>query len=337
MRTPMPATDRSSADSSEAGNRDVAREWFVALLDAPTPARQAEFEAWLRSDPAHLEAYEAVEAAWLASEKPGERLAEAESEELGLYLKEMDKAKGEKKTFRRLSTFSLILAVALAGGIWLERPGLLQNLGADYVTARGEQRSITLADGSIALLDADSAMAEVDGAGERRVRLIRGGAFFEVMPSTTPFIVEADNGEVRVLGTGFDVRLLSDGGLVTLEHGRVSVATDDGHAATTVLQPGQQVRFGAAGVGTAENVNLADALAWRGGRFVFYRTRLADVISEIERYRRGRIIIATETLADERVTGSFSLNDTDAALASLQAGVGFRMNSLAGRFTVIGP
>lgn len=335
-RSPMRPTDPSSADNAEAAIREAAREWFVALLDAPTPARQAAFEAWLRADPAHFAAYQAVEAAWLAAEKPGQRLADAESAELGQYLRAMDEAKGERKTFRRLSTLSVILAVVLAGSIWLERPGLLQDLGADHVTARGEQRRVILADGTTVLMDADSAMAELGGGGERRVRLLRGGAFFEVQPSAIPFVVEADNGEIKVLGTGFDVRLLSEGGLVTLEHGRVSVGTD-AEAGTTVLEPGQRVRFSADGVGAAETVDLADALAWRGGRFVFYRARLADVVGEIERYRRGRIVIATSTLADERVTGSFALNDTDAALASLQASVGFRMTSVAGRLTVIGP
>jgi transmembrane sensor len=60
-------------------------------------------------------------------------------------------------------------------------------------------------------------------------------------------------------------------------------------------------------------------------------------VSEIQRYRRGRIVIATSRLAEERVTGSISLADTDVALASLQASLGFRMTTVAGRLTVIGP
>lgn len=332
----MSSNDHSQPDRSEAEIREEAREWFVALLEAPTAARRAEFEQWLHADRAHFEAYRAVEVTWHATEKPGQRLAEKEADELAVYLKAMDKAKSQKKTFRRLSTLSVFLAFILAGAIWLERPGLLQDLTADYVTERGERRSLALADGSSVLLDADSALAEDYTSSERRVRLMRGGAFFNVVPSSVPFIVEAANGEVRVLGTGFDVRLLDDGGLVTLEHGSVSVTTDRATTAT-VLAPGQQVRFGPGGIGAVENVELGDALAWRGGRFIFYRARLADVVHEIQRYRTGRIVIATSALADERVTGSFSLSDTDAALSSLQASVGFRMNTVAGRFTVIGP
>lgn len=308
----------------------------MALLDAPTPALQREFEEWLRANPEHFEAYQAVETTWHVTEKPGQRLAEKEADELAVYLKAMDKAKSQKKTFRRLSVLSIVLAMVLVGGVWLERPGFFQNLTADFTTERGQHRTIMLSDGSSVLLDADSALIEEYNVSERRVRLIRGGAFFEVTRSSTPFVVDAANGEVRVLGTGFDVRLLDEGGLVTLEHGSISLTTDRAKAAT-ILAPGQQVRFGPGGVGAVQNVALEDALAWRSGRFTFYRARLADVVQEIQRYRRGRIVIATSKLSEERVTGSFPLSDTDAALLSLQASVGFRMHTVAGRLTIIGP
>ena len=104
-----------------------------------------------------------------------------------------------------------------------------------------------------------------------------------------------------------------------------------------MLEPGQQVAFGADGLAPVQSVDLGDSLAWRDGRFVFYRARLGDVLAEIGRYRKGRIVIASSRLADERVTGSFSLADTDAALASLQASVGFRLTGLGGRIAVITP
>ena len=103
------------------------------------------------------------------------------------------------------------------------------------------------------------------------------------------------------------------------------------------LSPGQQIHVTATGVGTATSVDLDDAMAWHEGRFVFYRARLDDVVSQIERYRPGRIVIATQALAGERVTGSFRLDDTVGALASLQATVGFRTVSLGNRLTVISP
>lgn len=332
----MKSTDRPSQNQNDAELRETAREWFVSLLAEPTARRRAEFEKWLHADLAHLEAYQSVEATWHAMESPGQRLADQDAGELSSYLEAMDRSKRDRKTARRLGTLSVILAALVSGAIWLERPGLLEDLRADYVTERGERRNVTLADGSSVLLDAGSALADESVAGERRVKLIRGGAFFDVVPSTSPFVVEASNGEVRVLGTGFDVRILPDGGSVTLAHGRVSVRTD-AQADPTVLEPGEQVQFGPEGVGVAHSVELGDALAWRAGRYTFYGARLGDVVEEIGRYRKGRIMIATSALADERVTGSFSLSDTDEALSSLQASVGFAMHRLTSRMVVIAP
>lgn len=314
-----------------------ARAWFISLLSDPTPQKRAAFEAWQEADPIHADAFRAIAIAWEASEQPGKRLAEAEADELAVYLKAMDGAKSQRKTARRLTGLALILLCLLGGAAWLERPHILQDMTADYVSPRGERTTITLADGSKILLDADSALSEDFTAGERHVRLLRGAAFFDVTHDEAhPFVVATDVGEVRVLGTRFDVRLSEGRGVVTLAQGSVSV-TAGTTGARTVLAPGQQARFDNRGIAGVESVDLEDSLSWRNGRFVFYRARLADVVNEIARYRRGRIVIASNTLADERVTGSFMLDDTDAALASLQASVGFRVNTLASRLTVITP
>lgn len=315
--------------------RAAAREWFIALLAEPTAEQTAEFERWLRADPAHFEAYRTVEMIWHEVEGPGQRLAAQEAAEISGYLEAMDKAKRGKRKAHRLTVITILLATLVPAAIWLERPGLVASLYADHVTGRGERRSISLVDGSSVLLDADSAISEDFKSGKRRVRLIRGGAFFDVTPSAIPFVVEAAVGEVEVLGTAFEVRLLDDGGSVTLEHGSVSVSAGDGPGA--VLAPGEQARFGAGGVTRPQAVPLDDALAWRGGRFTFYEARLADVVREIERYRNGRIVIASSDLADTRVTGSFPLSDTDAALSSLKSSVGFRMNRLTDRLVILGP
>lgn len=332
----MRSAKQPPQSTADAELREEARQWFVLLLERPSAAKQAEFEKWLRDDPAHFTAYSAVEASWHASEVPGRRLAEQEAAQLAVYLERMDKAKSQKKTFRRLSTLSVLLACVLASGVWLERPHLFQDMMADHSSARGERRSIALADGSSILLDADSAVDVDYAASERRVRLLRGGAFFNVETSKVPFVVEAANGRVTVLGTAFEVRLMEEGGIVTLERGSVALGVDGG-AATSTLAPGEQAQFGVSGVGEVEPVNIADSLAWRDGRFVFYRMPLADVVGEIQRYRDGRIVIATSSLAKERVSGSVSLSDTDAALASLEASLGFRMSTMAGRLTIIRP
>jgi len=328
--------DHETHKPSEAPIADQAREWFVRMLQKPSAAERDQLDAWLAADPSHDSAYRRIQDAWDASAKSGMRAALREGDKLQVYLEAMDRTKSQRVTTRRLGIASFVLALLVGGAIWLERPNLLQDLAADYVTVRGERREVTLSDGSIVLLDADSAISENMNDDKRQVSLIRGAAFFDVVPSKVPFMVSVANAELTVHGTRFDARLLSDGGVVTLEHGSVSLALEgsDEHA---LLAPGQQVHFDEKSIGKVEEVDTDDALAWHNGRFVFYRTPLIDVVREVERYRPGRIVIVGSALANERVTGSFSLSDTSSALRSLETVLGFKMTSLAGRLTVIRP
>lgn len=324
----------NDSETSGPDPREEARRWFVRLRQAESARTRRAFEAWLARDPAHAEAFREIEAAWQAAEAASLRIAAREADELAAYLKAMDRRrKAQKRRARRLTMLSIVLALLLLGGIWLERPTLFQDLFADVVTARGERRTVSLPDGSTVLLDADSALAQDFSGQERRIRLLRGAAFFDVVPDGRPFIVTAGSGEMRVLGTRFDVRLVKGGGLVTLIRGRVRVAagrTDDAE-----LTAGQEVAFGSGGLSAVQGIDPDDATAWHEGRFVFHRARLGDVIEEIGRYRPGRFLVLDQALADERVTGSVLLADGDAALKALARSVGFRLTDIAGLVTVI--
>lgn len=330
----MNSTSKPSSTFSDAEIRAQARHWFISLRENPTRAQRIACDEWRRSDPAHDEAYLAIEAVWQATEAPGQRLAEKEADGLAVYLSAMNRVKHRQGMKRRVIAVSAFCALLLALGVWFEHPYWVQDLTAAHVTPKKARSGIALADGSHVLLDADSALSIEITAQARRVRLLRGAAFFDVVPSTIPFIVATQAGDVRVLGTQFDVRLQDEGGVVTLARGSVAV-TAVGETTPTMLKPGQQAQFSASGVTIPTSINLDDEMAWRDGRFIFYRARLGDVVREVERYRRGRIFIATSALADERVTGSFSLEDSDAALASLQASVGFHMHKMTERLVVL--
>lgn len=321
---------------SETQIREQARDWFISLRDNPSRSQRAACEQWRRSALAHDEAYRAVEAVWRATAVPSKRLAEKESDALAVYLTAMTQAKRHQRARRWLVSASACCALVLSGFLWLENPHWMQNVTANHVASKGERHDVTLADGSRVLLDADSAFSVEITPQQRRINLLRGAAFFDVEPSQTPFVVATAAGEVRVLGTQFDVRLIDDAALVTLAKGSVAV-TAGGTATPTVLKPGQQARFSVAGANAPVSVNVADEMAWREGRFIFYRARLADVVREVERYRPGRILIPASALANEKVTGSFLLADSDAALASLQASVGFQMRKVTERLVILSP
>jgi transmembrane sensor len=311
--------------------------WFTRMNGAPSASDKQDFAQWLAASSAHARSYRKLEALWSDLGPLADVLGSREAARLAGPLEKIDELRRKRRIGKIGAGIALSLAMLLAGGwIWLEQPHLLQDLHADYVTARGEQRNVTLADGSTILLDADTALAVELSPARRRVRLLRGTVFFEVRPSQAPFVVEAHNGEASVLGTAFEVAARRDDEVtVTLDHGSVRVGLLD-RSQDVVLKPGESVEYGAAGLGPTQAVDLGEATAWRMGRFIFTNARLADVLQQIGRYRDGRIVLLGSGLGDRRVSGNIALRDTDAALAAVQSSVGLRITRL-GRLTMIGP
>ncbi|MBY0331960.1 MAG: FecR domain-containing protein [Acetobacteraceae bacterium] len=306
--------------------------WLVRLHGTPTAADRRRFDAWL-TEPRNGAAFDRAEALWRQTEAPAHDLAREEAPALDALVAAA-RAPGahDRPRWGRRFTLAAVAAVAI-GGVWLERPTLLADAFADVATARGEQRRVTLADGSAVLLDADSALSLRFDAGERRLRLLRGAAFFEVVPDAAPFIVEAAEGEVRVLGTTFAVSLAGEATTVSVLSGRVEVQPAGGRRA--VLGAGQQLRYRGALASAPAPADPEAAFTWREGRLVFHQATLRDVVAAIGRHRAGRILILDGALGERRVTGSFPAADTEAALASLQAILGFRRQDLTGHLVLL--
>jgi transmembrane sensor len=94
-----------------------------------------------------------------------------------------------------------------------------------FTTEIGEHREILLSDGTLLDLNTNSEI-EVDYSLERRkVRLIKGEAFFEVAHNTNrPFIVYAGETSVRAVGTAFVVRLMPKKFEVTVTEGKIELS-----------------------------------------------------------------------------------------------------------------
>ncbi len=318
--------------------RAEARALFVQRLHHPDEKLNRKIAKWRQQGPEYEAAFSAIESLWQVSHQPASQLALEEKQALERYLAHAahtpQKHLWHSPHWVMLSALCLVFFALLFTGVWLERPGLLQQLAADNFTQRGQQKTITFPDGSTALLDADSALTLAFDAQQRHIRLLRGAAFFTVKQATLPFTVSAANGLVSVTGTRFIVRRLNQATQVTVEHGHVNVSVNN-NAQSIPLSVGQQVTFNDHGLQPTEDVDPEQMLAWRKGRFVFYQQRLDDVVSEIERYHSGRILIVNNTLAGKKISGSLDLADPDNALHSLQGSLGFQLTHIATPLTII--
>jgi transmembrane sensor len=309
--------------------------WLSLLHDRPSAGDQLTFSQWLRADPAHAEAYAQAQVVWELSESPARMLADEEALALQGYLDAMDRPR-RPQVLRWSGALAmaacLLLMVSLGTGWQPQR--WIDDLGADYVSAPGEIRTVTLADQSQVTLDADSAIAVDFSRGERHVQLRRGAGFFTVTHTGEPFVVEAEKGEARVLGTQFEVRLQPHGAQVTVLSGRVGVTADrDGEQ--QILTAGQQVAYGE---GTAQKLHAVDSeaqLAWRQGWLTYYKSTLADVVEDLRRYYPGRIVLLNDELAARKVSGSFPSKDPRAVLSSLQGVMGFEQHQVLGHLIIL--
>ncbi|WP_248917381.1 FecR family protein [Pseudomonas entomophila] len=305
--------------------------WLGRINQQAEQAHSAAFKRWLLEDPAHRRAYAEAQALWRLSEAPAARLAAEEQDSLRPYLAAMQRPRRTAHWRRFAVAACLVLGVGSVAG-WHPQ-AWLQDLRADY--SSGEQvRQVTLADRSQLTLDAGSALAVDFDHGERRVRLLRGAAFFEVTHTGQPFLVEASGGEVRVLGTQFEVREQGAGAQVTVRSGRVAVTAAEGQQARE-LTANQQLAYAEGVAGGVEAVDSEGRLAWRQGWLNYYQVPLGQVVEDLGRYYPGRILLLDGELAQRKVSGSFPVAQPLVALDSLGKVLGFERRTVLGRLTVL--
>lgn len=285
-----------------------ALEWFVRIRDDKADAEDRRaFAAWLAADPANRPAFERAEALW-------NRFDVVEPE-----FRRRRKAGRFGRREVLLGGLAALVAIP-AGYVALNRDLIF----ATWRTAAGERRSFTLEDGSQVELGSASALSVDFSAGLRRVALLEGEGFFQVAPDAArPFVVEAGIGRTRALGTAFNVKLDEDTVAVTVMEHAVAVAV--GNGAPLTLEAGWQVSYGPVGLTRPVEVDTGLVQAWRQDRIVFEDVPLAAVLRELERYRRGRIILMDRAAGAMPVTAVFETTNVDAALATIAAALPVRV------------
>ena len=197
-------------------------------------------------------------------------------------------------------------------------------LAQTYQTATGQVRSIVLPDGSIVGLNTQTELEWVGSPRDRRVRLIRGEADFQVVHDPSrPFRILLAHSQVQVLGTHFDVYQMANGDVrVSVISGTVAVeALDNGESTPSWsrrLTAGQQIEYSPVGlVADIHSIEAPKVIRWRVGMLETQGEPLKDFVSDISRYTTERIVIADPRAADQKVGGAFSVRDIDDTLERL--------------------
>ncbi|MRX66351.1 FecR family protein [Flavobacterium resistens] len=148
--------------------------------------------------------------------------------------------------------------------------------------------------------------------GENRQVFLDGEAFFDVAKDKKhPFIVNADNLNVRVLGTHFNVSNYPEDALtdVVLVEGSVGMYNSNEEfdaSKNTVLKPGFKGSFNRENARISTKPVLTDIYtSWINGGLTFRNMTFKNIITKLERRYNVTIVNKNEKLANEKFNASF--------------------------------
>lgn len=283
-----------------AFSMEIEREAMAWLIQVNDPAFESwdDWDRWMAADARHAESY------W--------RLAEADAdvvEALKSTLVRPSVNAGARRTFAFLGRPAIAAAIAAValGGAWIGWSVRSQPWSIE--TAPGEQRTVTLADGSRVWLDGATRLT-LDRRDPRDVTLDAGRALFEVVHDDRhPFTVDVGDVELTDLGTVFDVTRLGDGARVSVSEGVVRVDQD---SASATLNAGDSVLAGPRGL-ERRTVAPGDVTGWREGRLAYSNETLEVVAQDLERALDRRVRV-DPALSGRRFSGSLSTRGTPEGL-----------------------
>ncbi|WP_454715510.1 FecR family protein [Caulobacter segnis] len=301
--------------------QDAAAYWLARHDADPSTAADPAFLAWLAQSEEHAQAWARAQGLWrqAAQDIKDEPLADA--------LRASALAARPPVWPRALAAASIAAVVLLgAAGGWRYWSGREQPHGAQvattaplprFVTGVGEQRAVTLTDGTRLDLDSDTRIDVAFDDKARRLILMKGRAYIQVgRDPRRPFAVDAGDQTIVDRGTSFGVRLDPDKVSVMLVEGEVAVGARGG-APDHALQPGQRLVLQAGRPARVERFDPVTALAWREGFVEFSDTPLSEAVAEMNRHGGRRMVIAEPRVGAMKISGRFKLGDSERFLRTV--------------------
>lgn len=319
---------RSAADEAQARRRE-AHAWLIRLKPGvATTDDLADFRKWAGQTKAHAAAFADARRLW-DGVGPAAHSAAAEADRTGIKAPvTQDRALLRRRQFLggalAAAAAASYAAVAPPMGLWPSLPDLL---GADYRTSKGEQRQLALAGGASFEMNTQTSIAI---ANPYMVTLLSGEGAVTI--GAQELQVVAGTGSMRGSHASFCVRNDGDRIRVTCLEGAIDVTVGDQVA---TIKRREQVVYSSGALERAVTVDPELVAAWRTGYLKFQDTPLGDVVAEANRYRRGKIIIASSALGQRLVNARFRLDQIEDIVPKLAEAFGASATSLPGGVVIL--
>ncbi len=292
--------------------------WVVRLTSGTATQEDAEQLAiWRARSVRHEEAFRLASLTWRQS--AGARVAQRP-------------AVLTRRLFLAGAGTGVALAASWAGVSLGMLPGPAQLL-SDYATGVGEQAHFRLPDGSMVDLDGASALDVRVSAQTRTARLVNGAAAFDISADSRLFQVSSGTCDVRAHDAAF--ALTSSAGVTRIECTRGLLEVADTGRSPVRMQAGERLMLVHGQPALPEAMDPESAAPWRRGLLIFEDRPFAEVVEDINRHRRGRVVLARPGLGERRVDGVFHLDRPDEIVTNLAALLRLRETRLPGGIVVL--
>ena len=329
------STAQLPADIEHDPAHRAAAEWFVRLQNSEVSIEEAlAWQSWINESPGNAAAFARIEETSQALRSmpapalilPGETCGDRYDGSVALKDWKAAPVAQPRRSRLTLALAATLTAIALASVFWKHSSPSV------FSTSVGENRSVTLADGSTIALGGDTQIEVSLSPSVRAIELTRGEALFKVAKDASrPFKVRVGSATVIAVGTEFDVQRDSDRAIVSVTEGHVVVEPVSHFLPVAVLEEftpnlrpvhlraGQQTMAGEQGIEEPTRVeDPAEATAWQTGRLAFHLEPLRYVLEDVNRYAPKRIVLEDNALGTLVITGTVERKNITGWVGSLE-------------------
>lgn len=234
----------------------------------------------------------------------------------------------------------ILLLLGLSFGAFkvVTTPGWLYTKKIQTASVTGSQEEVVLEDGTTVYLNAGSELIYPRRfRGEIRKVRLTGEAYFDVKRDTRhPFVIIAENAQVKVLGTAFNVIAHKSEKIIEVyvERGSVQLSQRDNIQNNVVIEPGY--------IGMLNNNDQlkkiknedANYMAWKTHRLVFKETQLSEVVKTLNRVYNVNISINGKDVADLKYNGTIENISLQSVLEALQTAFNLKIENQGKTITI---
>lgn len=235
-----------------------------------------------------------------------------------LLLTENKFANKSRTSIRKLLPYAAAASILLfmAAAFYFYKPLSKQNKIISYqeiIVPKGEIKKVLLPDGSLVYINSDSRI-KYDScfSGKKREIFLEGEAYFDVKHNENkPFVVHANENDITVLGTSFNVYAYPNENIfrTSLERGKIALSHNNGKEIELKVNQTYLLLKNTNEIKLFETANIEDYSAWKDGKILFKNHKFTDILKKLERTHNLTFVLHNKDVGSCNYTGCFTTKD----------------------------